>query len=137
MAMKRHELDEALDILNDFKKQKIHHSEFGWRYITDRVKPSKSTLDRNKEFMHLFAEVKKLVKIYAKKGKIFNHDDVKKSHEEVKIANLEREIEDLKAQLARERERLAYAQMVARQNGLDPTAFMENSPLNPGLVAKA
>ncbi len=40
-------------------------------------------------------------------------------------------------QLNRERERLAYAQIVARQHNIEPALFMDKAPLNIGLVTKS
>lgn len=136
MAIKQEELDKAHEILRQFERKDIDHSEFCWKYITDRVNASKTSLWRNTDFKEEFERIKMLMKAYAKKQKSFNHETIKKSHDEAKIARLEREVIELKAQLHRERERLAYAQMIARQNGLDPLEFMESSPLNLGIVSK-
>lgn len=134
MTVKKEELDKAHSILRAFERKDIDHSEFSWKYITDRVKASRQSLWRNDDFIEEFNRVKLLMKSYAKRTRAFDHELIKKSHEEMMISKLKQEIENLKSQLNRERERLAYAQLVARQRGIDPLEFMDESPLSKGLV---
>lgn len=136
MAIKPEELKKAHDILREFEKKDIHHSEFGWDYITERVNASRTSLWRNNDFNDEFKRIKKLIKVYSKKQQAFDHGMLKKSHGDAKISKLNQEIEDLKAQLDRERERLAYAAVIFRQKGFDASEFMDSSPINPGIVEK-
>jgi hypothetical protein len=129
MAVSKEELNKAFSILSGFERQKIPSEEFGWSYITQRVQASKTTLWRNSDFRFEFDRVKKLVKEY-KDGKLMY--DLEVSRESVKdseINKLKRRVEVLESLLNRERERLAYASVVARRQNIDPMKFEEESPL--------
>lgn len=129
MATTKEEFESAFKILSQFERQLIPAHEFGWEYITSRVKPSKATLWRNLEFRDEFVRVKKLVGAY-KKGKAgYDLNASKESTKDAEINKLKRKIEELESQLSRERERLAYAAVVARRENIDPIKFEENSPL--------
>ena len=53
----------------------------------------------------------------------------KESAKDAEITKLKRQVKELKEQLSRERERLAYAAMAARRKYIDPIRFEEESPL--------
>ncbi|NCG69453.1 hypothetical protein GWK93_00160, partial [Vibrio parahaemolyticus] len=59
----------------------------------------------------------------------YDLDISKESVKDAEIASLRREVEDLNKQLSKERERLAYAAVVARRNNIDPILFEKESPL--------
>jgi len=134
MAIKKEELEKAYQILHAFERQDIPSKEYGWSYILERVNASRTTLWRNKEFKADFDRIKKLTKEYTTKKKEFSHALMKQSHDESEKAQLKTRIKELETQLDRERERLAYAQMIARQHNIDPILFMDNTPLNTGLI---
>jgi hypothetical protein len=129
VATSQEEFDKAFKILSHFERQIIPAEDFGWEYLTNRVKPSKPTLWRNREFRDEFNRVQKLVRAY-KTGKAnYNLKASKESVKDAEIVKLKRQVEDLKSQLSRERERLAYASTVARRSNIDPLLFEDESPL--------
>ena len=137
MAIKEEELEKAYQILRSFERREIRPEEYGWNYILERVDASRTTLWRNNEFKVAFDRIKKLTKEYSNKKKEFSHALIKQSHDESEKALLNARIKELEMQLNRERERLAYAQIVARQHNIEPALFMDKAPLNIGLVTKS
>lgn len=129
MATTKEEFESAFKILSQFERQLIPADEFGWDYITSRVKPSKPTLWRNREFRDEFERVKKLIRGYKGGKAIYDLNVLKESVKDAEINKLKRKIEELESQLSRERERLAYAAVVARRENIDPIKFEKNSPL--------
>lgn len=129
MATKKEDFEVAFKILSQFERQLIPAEEFGWEYITSRVKPSKPTLWRNIEFRDEFNRVKKLVRAYKEGKAMYDLTSSKESNKDAEIAKLKRRVEELKDKLSKERERLSYASMIARRHNIDPIKFMEDSPL--------
>ena len=129
MATTPEEFESAFKILSQFERQIISADEFGWEYITSRVKPSKPTLWRNIEFRDEFNRVKKLIRTYKTGKAVYDLNVSKESAKDVEINKLKRKVEELESQLSRERERLAYAAVVARRESIDPIKFEEESPL--------
>lgn len=129
MATKQEEFEQAFRILSHFERQLIPAEEFGWDYITARVKPSKPTLWRNIDFRVEFDRVKKLIKAYKAGKSMYDLDRSKVSEKDAQIKKLQEKISVLESQLSRERERLAYAAVVARRENIDPMKFEEDSPL--------
>ena len=129
MATTKEEFESAFKILSQFERQLIPADEFGWEYITSQVKPSKPTLWRNRDFRDEFNRVKKLVKAYKDGKAVYDLKVSKESAKDAEINKLKRKVEELENQLSRERERLAYAAVVARRENIDPIKFEENSPL--------
>tara|TARA_B100001059_G_C17809087_1_gene571103 strand:+ start:1590 stop:1892 length:303 start_codon:yes stop_codon:yes gene_type:complete len=68
--------DKAFSVLQQFERQLIDPSNFGWKYITDKSGVSKPTLWRNKEFEKEFQRIKDVVKSYARGEK----SSIKKLH---------------------------------------------------------
>ncbi len=129
MAITKEEFEAAFKILSQFERQLLPAEEFGWDFITSRVKPSKPTLWRNLEFRDEFNRVKKLVRTYKDGNAVYDHNVSKESTKDVEIEKLKRKVQELESQLSRERERLAYAAVVARRENIDPVKFEEKSPL--------
>lgn len=129
MATSKEDFDQAFKILSQFERQLIQPEEFGWDYITDRVKPSKPTLWRNTDFRFEFERIKKLVKAYRSGKKRYDLNESKESVKDIEIKKLKIKVANLESQLNRERERLAYAAVVARRNNIDPMKFERESPL--------
>lgn len=129
MATSQEDFEKAFGILSHFERQLISEDEFGWEYITSRVKPSKPTLWRNTEFRDEFDRVKRLVKAYKKGKAVYDLEESKESLKDAEIKKLKEKVNVLEGQLARERERLAYAAVVARRENIDPIKFEEDSPL--------
>ncbi|EGR1594082.1 TPA: hypothetical protein ACMDQC_004217 [Vibrio parahaemolyticus] len=129
MSTSKEEFDKAFSILSQFERQLISPKDFSWDYITSRVEPSKPTLWRNLLFRDEFNRVKKLVRSYKDGKNNYDLDISKESVKDAEIASLRREVEDLNKQLSKERERLAYAAVVARRNNIDPILFEKESPL--------
>lgn len=129
MATTKEEFESAFKILSQFERQLIPADEFGWEYITSRVKPSKPTLWRNMDFRDEFNRVKQLVRAYKSNRTVYDLKVSKESFKDAEINRLKRKIEELEGQLSRERERLAYAAVVARRESIDPIKFEKDSPL--------
>jgi hypothetical protein len=129
VATSKEEFDQAFKILSQFERQLIAPEEFGWEYITDRVKPSKPTLWRNTDFRFEFERIKNLVKAYRSGKKQYDLNESKESVKDIEIKKLKMKVANLESQLSRERERLAYAAVVARRNNIDPMKFEYESPL--------
>lgn len=136
MAMTRKQIDLALTILRRFETKDLPYSEFGWKYIADAVGVNRTTLYRNDDINERYAVVKKLVSKYKKVARGFDQEIINKTELEIRVEKLQGEIDDLKRQLARERERLAYAQVVARKKDIDPLDFIDNTPLASAITKK-
>lgn len=136
MAMTQKQIDLALTILRRFETKDLPYSDFGWKYLTDAVGVNRTTLYRNDHINERYVVVKKLVAKYKKVARGFNQEIIDKTELEIRVEKLQAEIDDLKGQLARERERLAYAQLVARKKNIDPTEFMERTPLSSAITKK-
>jgi len=119
----------AFDLLSKFERRLISPAEFKWQYFIDNVGASKPTLWRNKDFKIEFKRVQKLVKQYKTKNIEYSLERSKMSIKDQEIEKLKAKIEELKKERDRERERLAYAAMVARRHNIDPEQFNEKSPL--------
>ena len=137
MAIKAEELQKAYDILSRFERQLIEAKKFKWDYITDRVAASKVTLWRNKDFKAEYDRVQGLVKGYIHGDKEYSLERSQASETEKQIKLLKDRIEHLEKELDRERERLAYAAMIARQSNIDPMQFIDKSPLSVALTKAA
>jgi len=129
MTTSKNDLNKAFSLLSQFERQLIDPAEFRWNYITNRVKASKATLWRNYEFRKEFTRVKDLVKDYKAGFAEYSLEKSKESVKDQEIAKLKAKIRQLESELNRERERLAYAAMVARRRNIDPNDFLEESPL--------
>jgi len=125
----KEEFEKAFKILSQFERQLISPDEFGWEYITDRVQPSKPKLWRNIDFRFEFERIKNLVKVYRSGNKKYDLNASKESAKDVEIKKLKAKIDTLESQLSRERERLAYAAVIARRSNIDPNKFDQESPL--------
>lgn len=127
--------DKVFMLLQKFERQLIDPSLFGWKYITSSCGVSKATLWRNSAFRSEFQRVKDLVRTYRLGHKSYDTvASIKSSHAREKddqISSLKAEVELLAKQLARERERLIYAVVIARRRNIDPREFMEDVPLTP------
>jgi DNA repair exonuclease SbcCD ATPase subunit len=119
----------AFDLLSKFERDLISPKEFKWQYFIDNVGASKPTLWRNEEFKMEFQRVQKLVKQYKTKNIEYSLERSKLSIKDQEIENLKARIKKLENERDRERERLAYAAMVARRHNIDPEQFNEKSPL--------
>lgn len=129
MATTQQQWDKAFRLLSEFERKLIEPEEFSWDYFLERLEPSKATLWRNKEFRNEFNRVKKLVKDYKNKNIDYSLERSLESKKDSRIQELERQVKELTDQLDRERERLAYASMIARRKNIDPNEFLESSPL--------
>lgn len=129
MATTQAQWDKAFDILSRFERRLIEPEHFSWDYFLERLEPSKATLWRNTDFRNEFNRVKKLVKDYKNKNIDYSLERSLESKKDSRIKELERQVQELTDQLDRERERLAYASMVARRKNIDPDTFIESSPL--------
>ncbi len=128
MATSDKQWNKAFNILSEFERQLISPELFKWDYFLEKLSVSKATLWRNQEFRDEFNKVRKLCDKY-KKGTDYSLEKSLDADKDIKIKRLEATIEELRQQLDRERERLAYATMIARQKDIDPNEFLENSPL--------
>lgn len=133
MSTTQEQWRQAFVLLNQFERQLIEPEQFCWTYFTTQVGVSKATLWRNRAFEQEFQRVRSLVKAYAQGKQVF---DQATSIQAAKERDKDRQIETLKAQvaqltlqLARERERLVYAALVARRKNIDPAEFIEQCPL--------
>jgi hypothetical protein len=129
VATSKEEFDKAFKILSQFERQLIPPENFGWKYITDRVEPSKPTLWRNSDFRFEFERIKNLAKAYKAGKKKYDLNESKESAKDGEIRKLKSKVANLESQLDRERERLAYAAVVARRSNIDPMKFEHESPL--------
>ena len=129
MATTQAQWNKAFEILSKFERRLLEPELFSWDFFLERLEPSKATLWRNKDFRSEFERVKKLVKDYKNKNIDYSLERSLESKKDSRIKELERQVQELTDQLDRERERLAYASMIARRKNIDPDTFMENSPL--------
>lgn len=136
MTISKDEFEAAFTILSHFERQLIPAEDFGWDYITSRVKPSKPTLWRNEEFRDEFNRVHRLVKGYKNGLRVYGIEVSKISVKDAEIERLKKQVNQLKMQLSMERERLAYAAVVARRQNIDPNLFELQSPLIAALGRK-
>lgn len=125
--------EEAMALLQQFERQVIAPEYFNWSFITNQLGISKPTLWRNKAFEREFQRVKDIVRNYKSGAKSFDQlGALAKNHahgKDEKIRRLKEQVEDLTRQLARERERLIYAALIARRRNIDPAEFMQNTPV--------
>ncbi len=133
MTISTEQWDKAFSILQQFERQLIDPSCFGWKFITEKSGVSKPTLWRNKEFEKEFQRIKEVVKSYTRGEKQFDQEvslkaarDRDKDHQ---IDVLKAQVQELTRQLNRERERLIYASMIARRKNIDPAEFLDESPV--------
>ena len=120
----------AFSVLQQFERQLIDPSDFGWKYITDKSGVSKPTLWRNKEFEKEFQRIKGIVKSYARGEKQFVSLKAARDRDrDHQIEMLKAQVQELTKQLNRERERLIYASMIARRKNIDPAEFLDDSPV--------
>lgn len=136
MATKKEDFEAAFSILSQFERQVIPSKEFGWEYITSRVKPSKPTLWRNLEFRDEFNRVQKLIRAYREGKAEYDLEASKISVKDAEIEKLKKQINHLQEQLSAERERLSYAAVVARRQNIDPILFELQSPLIAAVARK-
>lgn len=136
MATKKEDFEAAFSILSQFERQVIPSKEFGWEYITSRVKPSKPTLWRNLEFRDEFNRVQKLIRAYREGKAEYDLEVSKMSVKDAEIERLKKQINHLQEQLSVERERLSYAAVVARRQNIDPILFELQSPLIAAVARK-
>lgn len=129
MAMSKEQLELAKTILRRFKNKDLPPDQFSWDYIASEVGAHRTTLYRHEDIKEDYALAKKLVAKHKKMERGLNSERIHKGELEHQIDTLKKAIADLENQLARERERLAYASLVARQKGIDPVAFLDESPL--------
>lgn len=125
--------DKAFSVLQQFERQLIDPSNFGWKYITENSGVSKPTLWRNKEFEKEFQRIKGIIKGYSRGEKKFDQETSLKAardrDRDQQIEVLKAQVQELKRQLNRERERLIYASMIARRKNIDPSEFLDDSPV--------
>lgn len=125
--------DKAFSVLQQFERQLIDPSSFGWKYITEKSGVSKPTLWRNKEFEKEFQRIKGVIKGYSQGEKKFDQETSLKAardrDRDQQIEVLKAQVQELKRQLNRERERLIYASMIARRKNIDPSEFLDDSPV--------
>jgi len=129
MATTKEQWEAAFNLLSQFERGLISPEEFNWQYFIDTVKASKPTLWRNEEFKFEFQRIQKLVKQYKTKNIEYSLERSKESLKDQEIEKLKDRVKELEDERDRERERLAYASMVARRNNVDPEQFNEQSPL--------
>lgn len=133
MATTQEQWDKAFGLLQKFERQLIEPAMFCWKYIIEQAGVSKATLWRNKEFESEFQRVKELVKAYAAGEKQFDQEKsikaAKERDKDKQIEELKAKVDELSKQLSRERERLIYASLIARRKNIDPSEFIEDSPL--------
>jgi peptidoglycan hydrolase CwlO-like protein len=84
---------------------------------------------RNAEFRSEHDRVSKLVNKYKNKQADYDLETSKLSKKDQEIAELKQRIISLEQELDHERERLAYAALIARQNNIDPNLFEKETPI--------
>jgi len=136
MAMSKKQKDLALTILRRFKTKDLLPKDFGWNYIANEVGVNRTTLYRNEEIRETFALVKKIVAKHKKEARGLNQERIEKGELEHMIDTLKEKVTDLEKQLARERERLTYATLVARKRDIDPLEFLDKTPLSTAITKK-
>lgn len=141
MTISTKQWDVAFSTLQQFERQLISPELFSWSYFVEKSGISKPTLWRNRDFELEFQRVKGLTKGYAQGDQHFDQlGSLKAARErerDQEIERLKERIEELTKQLNRERERVLYASMIARRRNIDPSEFMEGTPLfrKPGKAA--
>lgn len=136
MAMSKKQKNLALTILRRFKTKDLLPKDFGWNYIANEVGVNRTTLYRNEEIRETFALVKKIVAKHKKEARGLNQERIEKGELEHMIDTLKEKVTDLEKQLARERERLTYATLVARKRDIDPLEFLDKTPLSTAITKK-
>ncbi len=129
MAVSQEKWDQAFQLLSQFERKVIDPSLFKWKYFEEVLGISKPTLWRNKDFLSEHTRVGELVDKYKNKKVDYDIEQSKISIKDQQISDLKARIISLEQQLDHERERLAYAAIIARQADIDPVRFMEQSPL--------
>lgn len=129
MATSKEKWDEVFQVLSEFERQTLDSSDFNWKFLVERTGVSKPTLWRNKEFRSEHERIGKLVQKYREGKAQYDLEKSQLSKKDQEIKDLKERIASLEKALDHERERLAYASLVARQNDLDPRKFCEESPL--------
>jgi len=128
MAVSNKEWEKAFDLLSKFERRLLDPDLFKWDYFTEELNRGKATLWRNKEFKQEFLRVKDLIKKY-KNGADYSLEKSVESVKDSRIKELEQQVQELTNLLDRERERVAYASIIARRKNIDPNDFLEDSPL--------
>ena len=128
--MSKEQIELAKTILRRFKNKDLPPNQFSWNYIASEVGVNRTTLYRHQDIKEDYALTKKLVAKHKKMERGLNIERIHKGELEYQIDTLKQKIVTLEQQLARERERLAYATLVARKNDIDPFEFLDNSPLS-------
>lgn len=136
MAMSQEQIELAKTILRRFKNKDLPPDQFSWSFIASEVGVNRTTLYRHQDIKEDYALAKKLVAKHKKMERGLNSERIRKGELEHQIDTLKKTINDLQSQLDRERERLAYATLIARQKGIDPTAFIDESPLGIAVQKK-
>lgn len=129
MATTKEQWDQAFSLLSMFERQLIAPKEFKWQYFIDQVGASKATLWRNDKFRDEFERIQALVRQYKNTEIGYSIERSQDSRKDQEIATLKERIKELEAERDRERERLAYAAMIARRHNIDPNEFTDRSPL--------
>ncbi|SMG64652.1 conserved hypothetical protein [methanotrophic bacterial endosymbiont of Bathymodiolus sp.] len=129
MAVSKEKWGEAFQLLYQFERKIIDPSEFSWAYLVSELGISKPTMWRNAEFRSEHDRVSKLVNKYKNKQADYDLETSKLSKKDQEIAELKQRIISLEQELDHERERLAYAALIARQNNIDPNLFEKETPL--------
>ncbi|ACA84609.1 hypothetical protein [Shewanella woodyi] len=129
MATSQEQWTQAFEILEHFERKLIEPKEFNWTYFKETTGVSKATLWRNENFRSEHARISKLIKKYKEKNADYDLEQSILSVKDHEILELKKQIFELEKKLGRERERLAYAAIIARQSNIDPNRFMEESPL--------
>lgn len=136
MAMSLEQIELAKTILRRFKNKDLPPDKFSWDFIASEVGVNRTTLYRHQDIKEDYALAKKLVAKHKKMERGLNSERIRKGELEHQIDTLKKTIETLEEQLARERERLAYAALVARRKGIDPLEFIDGSPLGIAVQKK-
>lgn len=129
MATTKEQWDLAFDILSQFERNLINPNQFKWSFFVDNIGVSKQTFMRNEEFISEFNRVRSLVRKYRDENKSYSLEQSIRSKREQEIFDLNQKIQKLADERDRAREQLAYAVKVAFKHNIDPSLFMEQSPL--------
>jgi len=129
MAVSKEKWSEASQLLSQFERKIIDPSAFSWTYLVSELGISKPTMWRNAEFKSEYERVRKLVHKYKNKQADYDLETSNLSKKDQEIAKLKQKIISLEQELDHERERLAYAALISRQNNIDPTLFEKETPL--------
>jgi len=129
MAVSKEKWSEAFQLLSQFERKVIDPSGFSWAYLVSELGISKPTMWRNAEFKSEHERVSKLVNKYKNKQTDYDLETSKLSKKDQEISILKQKIISLEQELDHERERLAYAALISRQNNIDPILFEKETPL--------